>query len=323
MTKLFLSGAAGFIGSNYLRHLLTTSDCDVVAFDALTYAGNFQSIRDLLGERVHFVHGTITDRALVRSAMENCDQVVHLAAESHVDRSICSADAFVTTNCFGTNVLCDIARQVGIERFVHVSTDEVYGSIEAGSSAETDTLAPRSAYAASKAGSDLIALSYYATHGLPVIVTRASNNYGPYQYPEKIIPLFITNLLDGLGVPLYGDGHNVRDWLHVADHCIAIDTLLVNGRIGEVYNIGGGNEITNLDLTKRLVELCGADTSAINYVVDRPGHDHRYSLDSTKIHSLGWQPSRDFTLGLERTVQWYRRNRSWWASLKQSHKSRT
>ncbi|MCY4457275.1 MAG: GDP-mannose 4,6-dehydratase, partial [Acidimicrobiaceae bacterium] len=162
-----------------------------------------------------------------------------------------------------------------------------------------------------------------ATHGLPVIVTRASNNYGPYQYPEKIIPLFITNLLDGLGVPLYGDGHNVRDWLHVADHCIAIDTLLVNGRIGEVYNIGGGNEITNLDLTKRLVELCGADTSAINYVVDRPGHDHRYSLDSTKIHSLGWQPSRDFTLGLERTVQWYRRNRSWWASLKQSHKSRT
>ena len=314
--RLFITGAAGFIGSNYLRHVLATSDDAVVAFDALTYAGNLDSIKDLLGDRASFVRGDITDRSAVRSAMAGCDQVVHFAAESHVDRSITGPDAFVHTNCFGTNVLCDVARQIGVERFVHVSTDEVYGSVEVGSSLETDAVAPRSPYAASKAGSDLIALSYFSTHGLPVIVSRASNNYGPFQFPEKVIPLFATNLLDGASVPLYGDGLNIRDWLHVDDHCAAIDTILSKGSHGEIYNVGAGNEITNRDLTERLVELCGRDESAIEYVPDRPGHDRRYSLDCTKLRALGWTPQQNLTAGLEQTVEWYRTNRNWWEALK-------
>lgn len=314
--RLFITGAAGFIGSNYLRHVLATSDDAVVAFDALTYAGNLDSIKDLLGDRASFVHGDITDRSAVGSAMAGCDQVVHFAAESHVDRSITGPDAFVHTNCFGTNVLCDVARQIGVERFVHVSTDEVYGSVAVGSSLETDAVAPRSPYAASKAGSDLIALSYFSTHGLPVIVSRASNNYGPFQFPEKVIPLFATNLLDGASVPLYGDGLNIRDWLHVDDHCAAIDTILSKGSHGEIYNVGAGNEITNRDLTERLVELCGRDESAIEYVPDRPGHDRRYSLDCTKLRALGWTPQQNLTAGLEQTVEWYRTNRKWWEVLK-------
>ena len=314
--KLFITGAAGFIGSNYLRHVLATSDHTVVAFDALTYAGNLDSIEDLLGDRAAFVHGDITDRAAVCAAMAGCDQVVHFAAESHVDRSISGPDAFVHTNCFGTNVLCDVARQLGVERFVHVSTDEVYGSVTRGSSSETDAVAPRSPYSASKAASDLIALSYFSTHDLPVMVTRASNNYGPYQFPEKVIPLFATNLIDGACVPLYGDGLNVRDWLHVADHCTAIDTLLNRGASGEIYNIGAGNEITNRELTDRLVGLCGRDESAIEYVPDRPGHDRRYSLDCSKLHALGWAPAQDFSAGLAETVEWYSTNRHWWEPLK-------
>lgn len=314
--RLLITGAAGFIGSNYLRHVLNTSDHAVVAFDALTYAGNLDSIKDLLGDRASFVHGDITDRSAVRSAMADCDQVVHFAAESHVDRSISGPDAFVYTNCFGTSVLCDAARRVGVERFVHVSTDEVYGSVEAGSSLETDAVAPRSPYAASKAGSDLIALSYFSTHGLPVIVTRASNNYGPFQFPEKAIPLFATSLLDGASVPLYGDGLNIRDWLHVDDHCAAIDTILSKGSCGEIYNVGAGNEITNRDLAERLLELCGRDESAVEYVPDRPGHDRRYSLDCTKLRALGWAPRQNLTGGLAKTVDWYRTNRGWWEALK-------
>ncbi|MDE0066600.1 MAG: dTDP-glucose 4,6-dehydratase [Acidimicrobiaceae bacterium] len=314
--RLFITGAAGFIGSNYLRHVLATTDHSAVAFDALTYAGNLDSIKDVLGDRALFVHGDVTDRSAVRSAMSGCGRVVHFAAESHVDRSISGPDAFVHTNCLGTSVLCDVAREVGVERFVHVSTDEVYGSVEAGSSRETDAVAPRSLYAASKAGSDHIALSYFSTHGLPVIVTRASNNYGPFQFPEKVIPLFATNLLDGGRVPLYGDGLNIRDWLHVDDHCVAIDTILSKGDDGEIYNVGAGNEITNRDLTGRLVELCGRDESAIEYVPDRPGHDRRYSLDCTKLRTLGWAPRQDLIAGLERTVEWYRTNRNWWEALK-------
>ena len=314
--RLFITGAAGFIGSNYVRHVLATSEHTVVAFDALTYAGNLNSIKELLGDRASFVHGDITDRSAVRSAMTGCDQVVHFAAESHVDRSISGPDAFVHTNCFGTNVLCDIARQLDIERFLHVSTDEVYGSVALGSSTETSAVVPRSPYAASKAGSDLIALSYFATYGLPIIVSRASNNYGPCQFPEKVIPLFATNLLDGASVPLYGDGLNVRDWLHVGDHCRAIDTILSKGKNGEIYNIGGGNEITNLDLTERLIELCGRDESAIEYVPDRLGHDRRYSLDCSKLCALGWVPKQDFAAGLNKTVEWYRNNRAWWEPLK-------
>jgi len=270
----------------------------------------------VLGSRVSFVQGDICDRDAVAEAMRGCDQVVHFAAESHVDRSISGPDAFVRTNCDGTNVMCDVARQLEVDKFLHVSTDEVYGSVEEGSSVETDGLDPRSPYSASKAGSDLIALSYHTTYELPVVVTRASNNYGPFQFPEKVIPLFTSNLLDGGTVPLYGDGMNIRDWLFVADHCSGVDVVLRNAVPGEIYNIGGGNEITNRELTDRLIELCGRDESAIDYVEDRLGHDRRYSIDCSKLRAIGWAPAQDFAEGLEKTVAWYRENRAWWEPLK-------
>ncbi len=256
--RLFVTGGAGFIGSNYVRYVLENSDDSVTVFDALTYAGNLDNLRDLDGDpRYSFVKGDITDRDAVTAAIDGHDAVVHFAAESHVDRSIASPDEFVHTNCDGTNVMCDVARRVGVERFLHISTDEVYGSIEEGSFAETDRLEPRSPYSASKAGSDLIALSYHTTYGLPVLVTRSSNNFGPYQFPEKVIPLFVTNLLEGKKVPLYGDGLNVRDWCYVADNCAAVDLVLRNGTVGEIYNIGAGNEITNRELTDAILELLG------------------------------------------------------------------
>jgi dTDP-glucose 4,6-dehydratase len=314
--RLFVTGAAGFIGSNYLRHVLANSDDTMVVFDALTYAGNMASIDDVIGDRVSFVKGDITDRQQVADAMVGCDAVVHFAAESHVDRSISGPDAFVHTNCDGTNVMCDVARQLEVERFVHVSTDEVYGSVETGSSVEADILEPRSPYSASKAGSDLIALSYHTTYGMNISVTRASNNYGAYQFPEKVIPLFTTNLLDGHNVPLYGDGLNIRDWLYVDDHCSGVDLVLRAGTAGEIYNIGGGNEITNRELTDRLIELCGRDDSAIDYVEDRLGHDRRYSIDCSKLRAMGWAPAQDFAEGLEKTVDWYKNNRGWWEPLK-------
>ncbi|MFM7060935.1 MAG: dTDP-glucose 4,6-dehydratase, partial [Actinomycetes bacterium] len=248
--RLFVTGGAGFIGSNYVRHVLATSDDEVTVFDALTYAGNLETLQDLQGDpRFTFIKGDITDREAVGAAMPGHDMVVHFAAESHVDRSIVDPDAFVKTNCDGTNVMCDIARKVGVERFLHISTDEVYGSIDEGSFSETDPLGPRSPYSASKAGSDLIALAYHDTYDLPVIVTRSSNNFGPWQYPEKVIPLFTTNLLDGRKVPLYGDGLNVRDWCFVEDNCAGVDTVLRKGAIGEIYNIGAGNEEPNRFLT--------------------------------------------------------------------------
>jgi dTDP-glucose 4,6-dehydratase len=265
--------------------------------------------------RYRFVRGDVCDREAVSAAMAGHQAVVHFAAESHVDRSITSADAFVHTNCTGTNVVCDVARQTGVERFVHISTDEVYGSIAVGSFTETDPVGPRSPYSASKAGSDLIALSYFHTHGLPVVVTRSSNNLGPYQYPEKVIPLFVTRLLDGLRVPLYGDGGNVRDWCHVEDNCVAIDLVLRQGETGEIYNIGAGNEITNLDLTNRLLALSGADQSMVEPVADRLGHDRRYSVDSSKARALGWAPQRRLDEALAATVAWYRDNRQWWEPL--------
>jgi dTDP-glucose 4,6-dehydratase len=248
--------------------------------------------------------------------MKGHEGVVHFAAESHVDRSIVDPYAFVRTNAYGTNVMCDVARQVEVQRFLHISTDEVYGSIDEGSFAETDILCPRSPYSASKASSDLIALSYVTTHGLPVVVTRCSNNFGPYQFPEKLIPLFTTNLLDGKKVPLYGDGGNVRDWIHVEDHNIAAHLVLQKGEVGQVYNIGAHNEITNRDITYRLLELCGRDESSITPVADRLGHDRRYSVYIDKVSALGWKLGRTFEDSLAETVEWYRNNRAWWEPLK-------
>ena len=315
--KLFVTGAAGFIGSNYVRWLLANSDDEVTIFDALTYAGNMESIVDLVdGVRCHFVHADICDEPTVLAAMDGHDAVVHFAAESHVDRSIVDPYAFVRTNCFGTNVACDVARRVGVQRFLHISTDEVYGTIDIGSFLETDRLTPRSPYSAAKAGSDLIALSYVTTHDLPVVVTRCSNNFGPYQFPEKVIPLFTTNLLDGKQVPLYGDGGNVRDWIHVEDHNRAAHLVLLQGVVGEVYNIGAHHEITNRELTYRLLELTGRDESFIKPVADRLGHDRRYSVNIDKISALGWKLERAFDESIAETVQWYADNRAWWEPLK-------
>ncbi|MDE0928637.1 MAG: dTDP-glucose 4,6-dehydratase [Acidimicrobiales bacterium] len=315
--RLFVTGAAGFIGSNYVRHVLETTDDAITVFDALTYAGNWASLADLEDNpRFSFVHGDICDRAAVEAALPGHQAVVHFAAESHVDRSITDPDAFIRTNCDGTNILCDVAGRAEVERFLHISTDEVYGSIDEGSFTEEDSLAPRSPYSASKAGSDLIALSHYTTHGLPVIVTRSSNNYGPYQFPEKLIPLFTSNLLDGIKVPVYGDGKNVRDWCHVADNCTGVDLVLRKGQVGEIYNIGAGNEFTNLELTSALLELTGSDESMITWVEDRLGHDRRYSIDISKVTALGWAQQHSFEDGLADTVRWYTDNRSWWEPLK-------
>lgn len=315
--QLFVTGGAGFIGSNYVRQVLATTDDSVTVFDALTYAGNLDNLKGLDDDpRFTFVRGDICDRDAVLAAMAGHDAVVHFAAESHVDRSIVDPDAFVRTNCDGTNVICDAARRVEVERMVHISTDEVYGSIEEGSFSETDPLGPRSPYSASKAGSDLIALSYHTTYGLPVVLTRSSNNFGPYQFPEKVIPLFTTNLLDGHKVPLYGDGGNVRDWIHVEDHNRAVHLVLHAGAVGEIYNIGAHNEITNRELTHRLLELCGRDESFIEPVADRLGHDRRYSVDITSVTALGWRVERGFDEALAETVAWYRDNRAWWEPLK-------
>jgi dTDP-glucose 4,6-dehydratase len=315
--KLFITGAAGFIGSNYVRHVLSTTDDEVTVFDALTYAGNLSSLDDVAKDpRFQFVQGDICDRAAVTAAMNGHDAVVHFAAESHVDRSIVDPDTFVRTNCLGTNVMCDVARNVGVDRFLHISTDEVYGSIEDGSFVESDRLGPRSPYSSSKAGSDLIALSYEETYGLPVIVTRSSNNFGPYQFPEKVIPLFVTNLLDGKKVPLYGDGLNIRDWIYVMDNCAGVDVVLRKGAVGEIYNIGGGNETTNRELTEKVLSLLGAGDGMVEYVQDRLGHDRRYSIDCSKANALGWVPSRSLDEALAETVEWYRANRAWWEPLK-------
>jgi dTDP-glucose 4,6-dehydratase len=314
--KQFVTGGAGFIGSNYVRWALANTDDEITVFDKLTYAGNLDSIRDVLDDkRCRFVKADICDQDAVATGIDGHDVVVHFAAETHVDRSIVDPYAFVHTNCFGTNVLCDAARRVGVERFVHISTDEVYGSIDVGSFSETDRLTPRSPYSAAKAGSDLIALSYATTYGLPVVVTRCSNNFGPYQFPEKVIPLFTTNLLDGRKVPLYGDGGNIRDWIHVEDHNRAVDVILRDGALGEVYNIGAHNEITNRDLTYRLLALTGRDESFIEPVADRLGHDRRYSVNIDKLTALGWSTRHDLDTALAATVAWYRDNRAWWEPL--------
>ncbi len=315
-----MTGGAGFIGSNYVRHVLTHTDDEVVVYDALTYAGNRSTLKDVDDDpRFSFVHGDICDPEPLAEAMRGADAVVHFAAESHVDRSIVGSDDFVVTNCFGTNVVMDTARRLGVGRVVHIGTDEVYGSVEVGSSREDDPLEPRSPYSASKAGSDLIALSYHHTHGVPVTVTRCTNNFGPYQYPEKAIPLFTTNLIDGGTIPLYGDGLNERDWLYVDDHCSGVLLVLQNGEPGEIYNIGAGNETPNRVLVDKLLALLGKDDSAVEYVEDRLGHDRRYSVDIAKISALGWRRERSLDEALEATVAWYRDNAWWWRPLKDGH----
>ena len=321
--KILLTGGAGYIGSHFARSALSgaygsLADADLVILDKLTYAGNLSNLDPIRqSPRFTFVKGDITDARLVDEVMSTVDAVVHFAAESHVDRSIAGAAEFVLTNVVGTQVLLDSAVRHHVERFVHVSTDEVYGSIDKGSWPENHPLEPNSPYSASKAASDLLARSYARTHGLDVVITRCSNNFGPYQFPEKVIPLFVTNLLDGKKVPLYGDGLNVRDWLHVDDHCHGIVLVFDKGRAGEIYNIGGGTELTNRDLTERLLAACGADWDSVEMVEDRKAHDRRYSVDITKISDeLGYQPQVPFDQGLADTVTWYRQNRAWWEPLK-------
>ena len=319
--RILVTGGAGFIGSHYVRAVLDDAypqavGARVTVLDKLTYSGN----RDNLpggSDRLDFVHGDVCDAELLRDLLPGHDSIVHFAAESHVDRSIAAAADFVRTNVVGTQVLLDAARMAGIGRIVHVSTDEVYGTIPTGSWTEDWPLRPNSPYAASKASSDLMVRSYARTHGLDVSITRCSNNYGTYQHTEKLIPLFVTNLLEGKQVPLYGDGHNVREWLHVQDHCRAVEAVRAKGRPGEIYNVGGGTELTNLDLVHRLLDLCGADESAITRVADRLGHDDRYSLDGTKIREeLGFVPEVPFEQGLAETVGWYRDNPGWWKDVK-------
>lgn len=320
--KILITGGAGFIGSNYCRYTLANSDDSVVIYDALTYAGNLSTIKDMQegpdGSRVSFVKGDICDPEAMREAMRGVDGVVHFAAESHVDRSIDGPGAFVKTNCIGTNVVMDTARQLEIGRVLHISTDEVYGSVETGHSLETDPLAPRSPYSASKAGSDLIALSYFTTYGVPVMVTRSSNNFGPYQYPEKVIPRFVTNLLGGHKVPLYGDGLNMRDWIYVEDNCAAVDTAFRKGAPGEIYNVGASREITNLELTNAILDALGMGQDMIERVADRLGHDRRYAVDCSKLRALGWDMKREFPAALAETIDWYKNNQWWWAPLANS-----
>jgi len=323
--RVLVTGGAGFIGSHYVRELVSGSypafaGAEVVVLDKLTYAGSETNLAPVAG-KFEFVRGDICDPEVVAGQMRGTDVVVHFAAESHVDRSITGSADFVLTNVLGTQNLLQGALNAGVGRFVHVSTDEVYGSIEDGSWSETQILEPNSPYSASKASSDLLARAFHRTHGLPVSITRCSNNYGPYQFPEKVIPLFVTNLIDGKKVPLYGDGLNVRDWLHVDDHCRGIQLVAEGGRPGEIYNIGGGTELTNRELTEKLLAATGRDWSSVEPVQDRKGHDRRYSVDISKISAeLGYKPQVDFAAGLADTVEWYRDNRAWWEPLKERAK---
>lgn len=320
MKSLLITGGAGFIGSNFVHYVLDRySDSRVVVYDRLTYAGNLDNLRDVADDpRYSFVHGDICDSDLVERVIQEqgIEAIVNFAAETHVDRSILEAGSFIQTDVYGTHVLLEAVKELGLQRMLHVSTDEVYGSVTEGSSVESDRLLPNSPYSASKAGGDLMCRAYHVTYGVPVVITRGSNNFGPYQYPEKVIPLFITNALDDQPLPIYGDGLNVRDWLYVVDHCEAIDLMLREGRDGEVYNVGGDHELTNLELTKAILEKTGKPKSLMQFVEDRPGHDRRYSLDCGKIHELGWRPRHSFEDALEGTVRWYADHRPWWEKLK-------
>ncbi len=319
--RIIVTGGAGFIGSNFARHVLNTHpDHQVTVLDVLTYAGNLASLEDLqVNPRFRFVHGDVCDAVLVNELASQHDAIVHFAAESHVDRSLSEPGVFVRTNVEGTVVLLEAARRHGIQRYVQVSTDEVYGSLgPTGLFTEATPLAPNSPYSASKASADMMVRSYFETFHMPVMITRCSNNYGPFHFPEKLIPLFITNLLHDEPVPVYGDGLNVRDWLHVADHCQAIDLVLHAGTPGEIYNVGGNNERTNIEITQLVLAKLGKSDSLIKYVQDRPGHDRRYAIDASKIRrELGWQPRYNFDTGIDQTIDWYLSHRDWWLPLRE------
>jgi len=320
MVEVLVTGGAGFIGSNFVRHALEThQDWRVTTLDKLTYAGRMETLKDVIDHPRHrFVRGDIADASIAAPLVKASNIVVHFAAETHVDRSILEAAEFIKTDVIGTFVLLESARAAdNLKCFVQISTDEVYGSVPNGSSVETDELRPRNPYSASKAGADRLAYSYWATYGVPVVITRASNNYGPFQFPEKAIPLFITNAFDNIPVPLYGEGLNIRDWLHVMDHCRGIDLVIERGQTGEVYNIGGGNEVRNVDLTHMLLRFAERPESLIKNVQDRKGHDQRYSLDTAKLRALGWKPEVPFDEGLKDTVRWYRENEWWWRPIKE------
>ncbi len=317
MKKILVTGGCGFIGSNFIRFLMGRhTGLEIVNLDKLTYAGNRENTKDLESNNNYsFVKGDICDPGIVAEAMESCNAVVNFAAETHVDRSIESGENFIETNIRGTYVLLEKARKMKIERFLQISTDEVYGSLEKGSFQESDLLQPNSPYSASKAGADLLCRSYYTTYGVPIIITRSSNNFGPYQHPEKLIPCFITNASKDLELPLYGDGLNVRDWLYVEDNCEAIEAVLLKGKTGQVYNIGGDNEKTNKQITGMILKKLGKPSSLVKKVADRLGHDRRYSVDSNKIRKLGWKPKHDFDQAIDATISWYLNNRSWWEKL--------
>jgi dTDP-glucose 4,6-dehydratase len=316
--RVLVTGGAGFIGSAFVRGLLKSEpEAQVVVLDKLTYAGNLDNLRPVRDDRrFRFVQGDIGDAALVSSLVASVEAIVNFAAETHVDRSILDAGSFIDTDVRGTWVLLEAARQAGLAKFVQVSTDEVYGEVALGDSVESDPVRPRSPYAASKAGGDLLVQAYAVTHGLPVAITRGSNTIGPYQYPEKVVPLFVTNALEGQPLPIYGDGGALRDYLYVDDHCRGIASVLREGLPGEAYNVGGGNQVNTIELGRAILDLLGRPHDLLRYVPDRPGHDRRYSLDTSKLRGLGWRPEHDFSQALEATVRWYVDNRWWWEKLK-------
>ncbi|MBI5060260.1 dTDP-glucose 4,6-dehydratase [candidate division KSB1 bacterium] len=319
MKRSLVTGGAGFIGSNFVHWMLAKyPKLEIVNLDALTYAGNLANLEDIKNDpRYSFVHGNICDPVAVAKAMAGCDAVVNFAAETHVDRSIHEGGAFVETDVRGVFVLCEEARRQNVKRFLHISTDEVYGSIDNGHFTELDRLNPSSPYSSAKAGGELLARSYFVTYKLPVLITRSSNNFGPFQYPEKLIPLFTTNLIENKPVPVYGDGKQVRDWLYVEDQCEALDLVLTKGEVGEIYNVGANNEEFNIVVTKSILTLLGKGEDLITYVQDRPGHDRRYAVDIEKIGKLGWKPRHDFQAGIKKTVEWYVKHEEWWRAIKQ------